>query len=333
MPDPTISVTFVPRRSLKCSSGRISELGGVSRTSRDSRSGSQASARFGSRIRRREIGAWSMIASAVVDDPPPRVRAQDDRPAAIPRGGAELRRRPGPGGGSGGTGASDTAGAGGGGGCAGAVGGAASVANGGAGGDGILVDFDGRRPGTAPAAVAPARRAVRAAPAGAASLVGRYGRRRRGRHRQQHFGRTDRHRRRLGRRPRHLDLQVVGRDRRDREDPLPHREGRQHRWGRSADRHPHPATARAAVLIPFRGARAMTPLRSDAGAVRMSDADLEAMLARAAEEGARRAPPTSGSATRTPSSPSPTCARCSSASSSCGAPRCRPRCTSSPLLP
>jgi len=33
----------------------------------------------------------------------------------------------------------------------------------------------------------------------------------------------------------------------------------------------------------------MTPPRSDAGHVRMSDAELEAMLARAAEEGARRA--------------------------------------------
>ena len=34
----------------------------------------------------------------------------------------------------------------------------------------------------------------------------------------------------------------------------------------------------------------MTPPRSDAGHVRMSDAELEAILARAAEEGARRAP-------------------------------------------
>ena len=33
----------------------------------------------------------------------------------------------------------------------------------------------------------------------------------------------------------------------------------------------------------------MTPPRSDAGAVRMSDAELEPLLARAAEEGARRA--------------------------------------------
>lgn len=33
----------------------------------------------------------------------------------------------------------------------------------------------------------------------------------------------------------------------------------------------------------------MTPPRSDAGAVRASEAELEAMLARAAEEGARRA--------------------------------------------
>ena len=33
----------------------------------------------------------------------------------------------------------------------------------------------------------------------------------------------------------------------------------------------------------------MTPPRNDAGSVRVSDAELEAMLARAAEEGARRA--------------------------------------------
>ena len=43
----------------------------------------------------------------------------------------------------------------------------------------------------------------------------------------------------------------------------------------------------------------MTPPRHDA-ALRLSDHDLEAMLERAAEEGARRALPTSDSAARMP---------------------------------
>ena len=43
----------------------------------------------------------------------------------------------------------------------------------------------------------------------------------------------------------------------------------------------------------------MTPPRHDAvGSLRLSDRELEAMLERAAEEGARRALPTSGSAAR-----------------------------------
>ena len=44
----------------------------------------------------------------------------------------------------------------------------------------------------------------------------------------------------------------------------------------------------------------MTPPRGDAGAVRMSDHDLEAMLERAAEEGARRALSDVGLGARTP---------------------------------
>lgn len=66
IPAHTISVTFVPRRSLNRSSRRMSNSVAYSRTSRESRAGSQASAHFGFRIRRREIGALSMMASAAV---------------------------------------------------------------------------------------------------------------------------------------------------------------------------------------------------------------------------------------------------------------------------
>ena len=56
--------TFDPRRSLNRSSRRMSNAVAYSRTSRESRAGSHASARIGFRIRRRESGAMSMMASA-----------------------------------------------------------------------------------------------------------------------------------------------------------------------------------------------------------------------------------------------------------------------------
>ena len=52
----------------------------------------------------------------------------------------------------------------------------------------------------------------------------------------------------------------------------------------------------------------MTPSHHGGSAARLSDADLEVMLARAAEEGADGRSPMSGSAVRTPFSPSTTCA-------------------------
>ena len=89
------------------------------------------------------------------------------------------------------------------------------------------------------------------------------------------------------------------------------------------------ADARSVDLDPERMI-VMTPPRHEAGAVRLSDHDLEAMLERAAEEGARRALSDVGLGGKDAVLTIHDMRRCSSASSSCGAPRCRPRCTSSP---
>ena len=74
----------------------------------------------------------------------------------------------------------------------------------------------------------------------------------------------------------------------------------------------------------------MTPSHHGGSSARLSDADLEAMLARAAEEGARRALSDVGLGGKDAVLTSTTCARCWNASSSCGVPRCRPWRTSSP---
>ena len=158
--------------------------------------------------------------------------------------------------------------AGGGGGGAGSVGGAASAATGGDGGDGRLINFNGTPTyygpgggggtashpagdGLVPAAVGGGSGGVAAPPAVGAGSGGV----------------------RNGARSRPIDA-LLGGDRHDRDYRIPH---------------PELPTAALAFLISSRRTTPMTASQHGGSAARLSDADLELMLARAAEEGARRA--------------------------------------------
>jgi hypothetical protein len=71
----------------------------------------------------------------------------------------------------------------------------------------------------------------------------------------------------------------------------------------------------------------MTPPRSDQGFIRIPEVEFEAMLARAAEEGAKRALAVVGlEGKEAPSTSSVTSARCWNASGSCGGLPCKLRC-------
>ena len=74
----------------------------------------------------------------------------------------------------------------------------------------------------------------------------------------------------------------------------------------------------------------MTPSHHGGSTARLSDTELEAMLARAAEEGARRALTDVGLGGKDAVLTIHDMRSLLSASSSCGGPPCRPRCTSSP---
>ena len=77
----------------------------------------------------------------------------------------------------------------------------------------------------------------------------------------------------------------------------------------------------------------MTPSHHGGSAARLSDAELEAMLARAAEEGARRALSDVGLGGKDAVLTIHDMRSLLECISSCGARRCRPRCTLSPPRP